>query len=131
MNKSLFKYDQCVGKGGFGKVWKVVRKKSKQEYAMKEMSKARILTKRSVRSVMNEREILTKLNSPFLVNMYYAFQDRENLYLVMDLLNGGDLRYHICKYRRFDEETTRKYFATSFFGLSVRNLNLSLLILCL
>jgi len=26
----------------------------------------------------------------------------------MDLLNGGDLRYHICRYRRFDEETTSK-----------------------
>lgn len=38
--------------------------------------------------------------------MYYAFQDRENVYLVMDLLNGGDLRYHICKHRRFTEEQT-------------------------
>ena len=58
---------------------------------------------------MNERSILTQLNSPFLVNMYYAFQDRENLYLVMDLLNGGDLRYHICRYRKFDESTTSKF----------------------
>lgn len=89
-------------------MWRVQRKKTKQDYAMKEMSKARILNKRSVKSVMNERQILTQLNNPFLVNMYYAFQDRENLYLVMDLLNGGDLRYHICRYRRFDEETTRK-----------------------
>ena len=89
-------------------MWKVEYKKVKKIFAMKEMSKARILTKRSVKSVMNERQILTQLNSPFLVNMYYAFQDRENLYLVMDLLSGGDLRYHICRYRKFDEETTRK-----------------------
>ncbi len=98
----------CIGKGGFGKVWKVERKKLKQNYAMKEMSKARIITKRSVKSVMNERKILTMLKNPFIVNMYYAFQDRENLYLVMDLLAGGDLRYHICKHRRFSEEQTRK-----------------------
>jgi serine/threonine protein kinase len=52
-------YQYCIGKGGFGKVWRVDRKKSKMEYAMKEMSKARILTKRSVKSVMNERQILT------------------------------------------------------------------------
>ena len=57
---------------------------------------------------MNERQILTQLHNPFIVNMYYAFQDRENLYLVMDLLNGGDLRYHICKHRRFTEEQTSK-----------------------
>ncbi|KAM3128641.1 hypothetical protein pb186bvf_019270 [Paramecium bursaria] len=42
--------------------------------------------------------------------MQAAFQDRDNLYLVMDLLTGGDLRYHICKQRRFTEEQT-KYFA--------------------
>ena len=55
ISKSSFQYAHCVGKGGFGKVWKVDRKKMKQNYAMKEMSKARILTKRSVKSVMNER----------------------------------------------------------------------------
>jgi serum/glucocorticoid-regulated kinase 2 len=38
--------------------------------------------------------------------MSCAFQDRENLYLVMDLLTGGDLRYHICKHRKFSEEQT-------------------------
>jgi serine/threonine protein kinase len=76
---------------------------------MKEMSKARIITKRSIKSVMNERQILTQLHNPFIVNMYYAFQDRENLYLVMDVLNGGDLRYHICKHRRFTEEQTSNW----------------------
>lgn len=40
--------------------------------------------------------------------MTYAFQDRENLYLVMDLLTGGDLRYHICCQRKFTEEQTSK-----------------------
>lgn len=48
-------------------------------------------------SVKNERELLTKVRNPFIVNMRQAFQDRENLYLIMDLMPGGDLRYHICK----------------------------------
>ena len=55
LTKNNFQYLYCIGKGGFGKVWKVERKKLKQSFAMKEMSKARILTKRSVKSVMNER----------------------------------------------------------------------------
>ena len=50
---------------------------------------------------MNERKILAKLNHPFIINMTSAFQDRENLYLVMDYLNGGDLRYHIGKKGKF------------------------------
>jgi len=47
-----------IGKGGFGKVWKVERKKFKTMYAMKEMSKARIVQKKSVSSVLNERKLL-------------------------------------------------------------------------
>lgn len=39
--------------------------------------------------------------------MLFAFQDFENLYLVMDLLTGGDLRYHVSKYRKFSEEQTK------------------------
>ncbi len=38
--------------------------------------------------------------------MNYAFQDNDNLYLVMDLLTGGDLRYHICKQKKFTEDQT-------------------------
>lgn len=57
--------------------------------------------------------------------MYYAFQDRENLYLLMDLLNGGDLRYHICKHRRFTEEQTRFFIACIISGLEyVHNKNI-------
>lgn len=51
-----------VGKGGFGKVWRVEHKKEKRTFAMKEMSKARILTKKSVESVMKEKNFLIMLN---------------------------------------------------------------------
>jgi serine/threonine kinase 32 len=47
-----------------------------------------------------------KKKTRFLVNMSYAFYDRENLYLVMDLLLGGDLRFHLGKMRRFSEIQT-------------------------
>ena len=44
--------------------------------------------------------------------MIFAFQDRENLYLVMDLLTGGDLRFHISKKKKFTEEQTSPFFST-------------------
>lgn len=106
-----------IGRGGFGKVWRVQCRKNMQLYAMKEMSKARILLKRSVQSVINERRLLEKLKHPFLVNMNFAFQDRENLYLVSDLLTGGDLRYHIGKRRRFTEVETKFMLACLICGL--------------
>lgn len=77
----------------------------------------RILTKKSMESVSNERELLTKIKQKFIVNMRQAFQDRENLYLVMDLMTGGDLRYHICKKHRFTEQQTRFFAACIFSGL--------------
>lgn len=69
---------------------------------MKQMQKIKIISKRSVHSVMNERNLLTKLSHHFLVNMVYAFQDREYLYLVMDYCNRGDLRYHLGTHGSFN-----------------------------
>lgn len=103
ISKNSFTYNYAIGRGGFGKVWKVDLKRTKQQFALKEMQKLRVISKRSVHSVMNERKILETLNDPFIVNMNSAFQDRENLYLVLDLKNGGDLRYHISKVKKFNE----------------------------
>ena len=95
ITKKAFDYKYIIGKGGFGKVWKVEHSKTRNQYAMKEMLKSLVMTKKSVQSVMNERLLLSSLNSPFLVNIHYAFQDRDTLYLVLDLMEGGDLRYHL------------------------------------
>jgi serine/threonine kinase 32 len=54
-----FKQLYAIGRGGFGKVWRVESKKEREQYAMKEMAKARIITKKSVSSVINELELLT------------------------------------------------------------------------
>ena len=83
-------------------------KKTGKVYAIKEMSKTKIIDKNSVDSIQGEREILSYLHHPFIVNMVYAFQDRDFLYLVMELLPGGNLRYHLGLKKRFTEEQTSK-----------------------
>ena len=117
LSKSSFKFMYVIGKGGFGKVWKIEYKKTKETYALKEMSKLKVLDKKSEKSINSEREFLSFLHHPFLVNMHYAFQDYDNLYLVMDMLSGGDLRYHISRYRRFSEEQTRFFIACMVYTL--------------
>ena len=71
------------------------------------MSKVKIIDRRSEVSIMSERNLLSKIRHPFIVNMYFAFQDFYNLYLVMDLLTGGDLRYHIAHKKTFTEKQTK------------------------
>ena len=117
INKNNFKFLYVIGKGGFGRVWKIQSKKTKQIFALKEMSKLKIIDKKSEKSINSEREFLSKLNHPFIVNMHYAFQDKENLYLVMDMLSGGDLRYHVSRYRKFSEEQTRFFIANMVYAL--------------
>ena len=73
MARDDFNFVKPIGKGGFGKVWSVIRKRDQQVFAMKEMLKARILAKRSIHSVINERKILSQLKHPFIVNMQFAF----------------------------------------------------------
>lgn len=60
---------------------------------------------------MNENMVLRELDSSFIIKMQYAFQDRENLYLAMPNLSGGDLRFHFIQRRVFDEGETRFFMA--------------------
>eukprot|EP01017_Pseudomicrothorax_dubius_P028775 TRINITY_DN3446_c0_g1_i8.p1 TRINITY_DN3446_c0_g1~~TRINITY_DN3446_c0_g1_i8.p1 ORF type:complete len:304 (+),score=61.10 TRINITY_DN3446_c0_g1_i8:68-979(+) len=123
ISKNNFTFHYVIGKGGFGKVWKVETKKGNHIFAMKEMSKAKILSKKSVNSVMNEKQLLSSLRHPFLINMIYSFQDRDNLYLVLDYMTGGDLRFHLCKQKRFNEEQTKFFIACMLVGLEYLHSN--------
>ena len=123
LNRNMFEFNTVIGKGGFGKVWKVQYKKTNEYFALKEMSKRKILDKKSEKSINSERKFLSILNHPFIVNMHYAFQDNDNLYLVMDMLSGGDLRYHCSRYRSFSEEQTRFFIACITYSLEYIHTN--------
>ena len=118
LNRNMFEFNYIIGKGGFGKVWRVRYKKTNEIFALKEMNKKKIIDKKCEKSINNERIFLSKLNHPFLVNMHFAFQDKDNLYLVIDILNGGDLRYHCSRYKQFSEEQTRFFIACLVHALS-------------
>ncbi len=64
MTKNMFLQHYIIGKGGFGKVWRVEFKKNKDVYAMKIMSKFKVYQKKSVTSVMNEKKLLENLRHP-------------------------------------------------------------------
>mmetsp|Transcript_38660 Transcript_38660/g.58840 ORF Transcript_38660/g.58840 Transcript_38660/m.58840 type:complete len:82 (+) Transcript_38660:163-408(+) len=78
---------------------------------MKEMLKARVMAKKSVDSVKRELELMQKIQSDFIVNVHWAFVDENYLFLVMDLMEGGDLRFHHLHNRKFSPECTLFFLA--------------------
>ena len=70
---------------------------------MKEISKVKAFLKESLDSIISENNILKKIRHPFIANLYYSFQDRENIFLIIDYLPGGNLRHYIANKNIFIE----------------------------
>ncbi|KZF21102.1 serine/threonine protein kinase [Xylona heveae TC161] len=110
VNLHHFRLLRVVGKGAFGKVRIVERKDTGLTFALKYIRKDEVVQTESVRNIIRERRMLQQLNHPFLCNLRYSFQDYQYLYLVVDLMNGGDIRFHISR-RTFTEDAIRFWLA--------------------
>ena len=106
-----------LGRGGFGLVHACVRRDTGKVYAMKIMNKKRVKNNAAEDLCMGERAILRNVNSPFVVSLRYAFTTPTNAILVMDIMTGGDLFYHLGKVKRFNEERARFYAAQVLLGI--------------
>jgi serine/threonine kinase 32 len=110
VNLNQFRLLRVVGKGAFGKVRIVEKKDTGLTFALKYIRKEEVVRSESVRNIIRERRMLEHLNHPFLCNLRYSFQDIEYIYIVVDLMNGGDLRFHISR-KCFTEEAVRFWLA--------------------
>ncbi|OQO10856.1 hypothetical protein B0A48_04157 [Cryoendolithus antarcticus] len=104
---------RCLGKGAFGTVHLVKQHATGRLYAQKQFKKASLTVhKRLVEQTKTERVILESVNRhPFVVKLYYAFQDQERLYLILEYAQGGELFHHLKLERMFSEETAAFYMA--------------------
>nr|XP_025974812.1 citron Rho-interacting kinase isoform X3 [Dromaius novaehollandiae] len=107
-----FEVKSVVGCGHFADV-KVVREKLTGDvYAMKVMSKESLLVQEHVSFFEEERSILSQNTSPWIPQLQYAFQDKKNLYLVMEYQPGGDLLSLLNRYEdQLDESMVQFYLA--------------------
>ncbi|TVY39972.1 Serine/threonine-protein kinase [Lachnellula occidentalis] len=110
VNLNHFRLLRVVGKGAFGKVRIVERKDTGLTFALKYIRKDEVVRSESVRNILRERRMLESLNYQFICNMRYSFQDIEYMYLVVDLMSGGDLRFHISR-KTFTEDAVRFWIA--------------------
>ncbi|EER00967.1 serine/threonine protein kinase, putative [Perkinsus marinus ATCC 50983] len=113
-----FEFLKVIGDGASCSVILVRRRDNGKLYAVKMMTKERILSnnKRMERAMM-ERKVLAKARHPFIVTMYWAFQTRSHLYFVLEFCAGGELFYHMMQRGHFDESTAKFYFCEVLLGL--------------
>ncbi|XP_041370290.1 serine/threonine-protein kinase 32A-like [Gigantopelta aegis] len=109
VNFDHFQILRAIGKGSFGKVCIVQKKDTKKMFAMKYMNKAMCIKQDAIINVLKEVDIMRSLEHPFLVNLWYTFQDEEDMFVVVDLLLGGDLRYHMQQDQVFTEQNVKLY----------------------
>ncbi|KAG5456174.1 MAG: Ndr Ser/Thr kinase-like protein, partial [Olpidium bornovanus] len=97
---------KVIGKGAFGEVRLVQKADTGTIYAMKTLRKADMIKRDQLAHVKAERDVLAESNSPWVVQLFYSFQDSNYLYLIMEFLPGGDLMTMLIKYDTFSEDVT-------------------------
>ncbi|XP_055538509.1 serine/threonine-protein kinase Warts [Wyeomyia smithii] len=112
MDKSMFARIKTIGVGAFGEVTLVKKIDTPNHlYAMKTLRKSDVLKRNQVAHVKAERDILAEADNEWVVKLYYSFQDKDNLYFVMDYIPGGDLMSLLIKKGIFGEDLARFYVA--------------------
>mmetsp|Transcript_11278 Transcript_11278/g.31423 ORF Transcript_11278/g.31423 Transcript_11278/m.31423 type:complete len:463 (-) Transcript_11278:133-1521(-) len=106
-----------IGRGAFGEV-RIVREKATGEIqAMKKLKKSEMLRRGQVEHVKAERNVLVEVSSPYVMKLYYSFQDEDFLYLVTEYLPGGDMMTLLMRRDTLTERETQFYIAETVLAL--------------
>ena len=106
---SDFEKLKVLGKGSFGEVLLVKLKANNKYYAMKILTKKQVKLRHQEVHTKAERDLMVKINCPFIVNIKFAFQDNAKLYIITEFMQGGEMFFHLHKEKRFSNEKTRFY----------------------
>ncbi|KAH0785055.1 AGC family protein kinase [Histomonas meleagridis] len=102
---------KLIGCGTSGEVWLVKDTINSRFCAMKIVNKLKIIINDQAESVKTERTLLATIDNPWVVKLYYSFQDPENLYFVFEFVQGGDMFSLLDRFTMLDEDFTRFYIA--------------------
>uniref|UniRef100_A0A8C1JFE8 Serine/threonine-protein kinase MRCK alpha n=1 Tax=Cyprinus carpio TaxID=7962 RepID=A0A8C1JFE8_CYPCA len=112
LHKEDFEILKVIGRGAFGEVAVVKVKNTDKVFAMKILNKWEMLKRAETACFREERDVLVNGDSQWITTLHYAFQDENNLYLVMDYYVGGDLLTLLSKFEdRLPEDMAKFYLA--------------------
>ncbi|KAF8367357.1 wts-1 [Pristionchus pacificus] len=109
MNKDMFEHIKHIGVGAFGRVSLVKKRDTGLVYAMKSLLKKDVISKNQAAHVKAERDILAEADSPWIVRLFFSFQDERCLYFIMEYVPGGDMMELLIKKGWFNEMEARFY----------------------
>lgn len=112
----LFERLEEIGAGSFGTVYKVRKRDTGQEFAMKCLSKLQLKRKHMLRYAISEIKIMQQLSHPFILKLHWAFENENALYLVLEYCSQGDLEVLIDR-KLLTAELSRKYISEILLGL--------------
>ncbi|XP_078128236.1 G protein-coupled receptor kinase 5 isoform X2 [Sander vitreus] len=119
ITKQTFRQYRLLGKGGFGEVWACQMRATGMMYACKKLEKTHVKKRMGEAMALNEKEILEGLDSRFVVNLAYAYETKHALCMVLTMMSGGDLKFHIHNIGEpgLDKDRARFYAAEICCGL--------------
>ena len=84
--------DYCIGKGGFGEVWKVNHKKTNDLYVIKVLDKSKLKIQNLIKQLNLEIEIMYKVHHPHIMQLINHFEDDDNFFMIMPYASRGQLK---------------------------------------
>ncbi|KAI9100686.1 3-phosphoinositide-dependent protein kinase 1-like protein [Phlyctochytrium arcticum] len=106
-----FEFGRVLGEGSYSSVLYGREGSTGQEFAVKVLDKRHIIKEKKIKYVNIEKDVLNRVSHPFIVRLYYTFQDMHSLYFVLELAKDGDLLGYIRKLGCFTIEGARFYIA--------------------
>lgn len=100
---------QVLGKGSYGFVTLVEDAKTKILYALKAVSKMRVVETNQKAHIFNEKNLLARVDFPFLIKLHATFKDRDMLYFLMEPARGGELFRILRRCRAFPVQQAKFY----------------------
>ncbi|KAK6456055.1 ribosomal protein S6 kinase [Scheffersomyces xylosifermentans] len=126
---------KVLGKGSYGKVLLVREVSTGKLFAQKQLKKASLIINENTNEVhqvnyrrtLNEKAILEMVNHPNIVKLYYAFQDNNKVYLILEYLDGGELFHHLAIERYMSETDASYYIAQMVLAIRYLHVNLKVI----
>jgi len=113
-----FEMIRTLGCGSFGRVKLAKYKQDGKYYAVKFMKKHEIIKLKQVDHINNEKRLMAQIDYPFIVNMLGYAKDEHYVYIVMEIISGGELFTHLRRARKFTDEQSKFYAAMTGAGFA-------------